>query len=49
VKYWISDYRDKFTVKDEINMEINRRFEEAKIEIPFPQRDVHIIKSDGEA
>lgn len=49
VKYWISDYRNKFTVMDEINMEINRRFEAENIEIPFPQRDIHIIQPDGDA
>ena len=43
VKYWISDYKNKFTIMDEINMEINSRFEKENIEIPFPQRDIHII------
>ena len=42
IRYWIADYRDKFGTMDEINMEINRRFAASGIEIPFPQRDVHL-------
>ena len=48
MRYWISDYTNKFTIIDGINMEIHRRFGEENIEIPFPQRDVHIIKGNGE-
>ncbi len=42
VIYWVSNYRSKFDITDEINMEIKKRFEEENIEIPFPQRDVHM-------
>lgn len=42
IRYWVRNYKDKYTVLDEINMEIKRRFEEENIEIPFPQTDVHI-------
>ncbi len=45
VIYWVSNYKNKFLIKDEINMEINKMFEEESIEIPFPQRDVHIRKN----
>lgn len=47
MRFWIRDYRDKFTVIDAINMKINRRFIEENIEIPFPQRDLHIIQPKG--
>lgn len=39
---WIQDVRKKFEVLDEINTEINKRFEEEKIEIPFPITTVHV-------
>ena len=43
IRYWIRDYKNKFIIMDEINMEINNKFEEEHIEIPFPQTDVHIF------
>jgi len=48
VRFWIRDYREKFTITDEINMEIKRRFEEENIEIPFPQHDVHLMHGEKE-
>ena len=33
---------DKVTTKHELNTEIHRRFAEEGIEIPFPQRDLHL-------
>ncbi|MFC1490007.1 mechanosensitive ion channel family protein [Candidatus Latescibacterota bacterium] len=42
--YWVSDYKKKFDTIDKINTEINNRFIEENIEIPFPQRDVHMKK-----
>ena len=44
VIYWVNNYRNKFDITDEINMEIKKRFEEENIEIPFPQRDLHMKK-----
>lgn len=40
--YWVGDLRNQFRISDEVNMEIKARFEAEHIEIPFPQRDVHL-------
>ena len=39
---WISDAGDRLTAKSELHHEIDRRFRENGIVIPFPQRDVHL-------
>jgi len=43
---WIEDITKTFLVRNDINYEINKRFTELGIEIPFPQRDVHIRSSN---
>ena len=42
---WVADYRDKFSITDEINLAIQKRFAQAGIGIPFPQRDVHLYQN----
>ncbi len=39
---WISDPKFRQEVKSELNFEINKRFKEEGITIPFPQQDVHL-------
>ncbi|MCK5560239.1 MAG: mechanosensitive ion channel, partial [Thermoplasmata archaeon] len=43
---WVDDLNERFSVKSDINHEIDRRFKEEGVEIPFPQRVLHIKKED---
>jgi small-conductance mechanosensitive channel len=45
VGFWVRDLDDRFRVKSEINQQLYYRLEKEGIEIPFPQRDIH-IRSD---
>lgn len=42
LRVWISDVRDRLRVRSEICQFIDRRFREEGVEIPFPQRDLHL-------
>ncbi|WP_027108614.1 mechanosensitive ion channel family protein [Lacticigenium naphthae] len=41
---WINDPEKEFQIKSALHFTILRKFREAEIEIPFPQRDLHLIK-----
>ncbi len=45
LRCYIREVDNRLTVMSDMNFEIDRAFREAGIEIPFPQRDVHIISS----
>ena len=39
---WVPNVKNRYTVQNELNQAIVRKFDERGIEIPFPQRDIHI-------
>ena len=46
LRVWISDINDRMRVLSELNQDIENEFQMAGVEIPFPQRDLH-LKSVG--
>jgi len=42
LRIWVRNPKDYYHVLSEINCAIVRKFREYKVEIPFPQRDVHV-------
>ena len=46
LRVWILDVDHRLTTQSELHQEIDRRFREAKIEIAFPQRDLHLRSVD---
>jgi len=42
LRVWIADFDSRRQVQSEINQDIDQRFRELAIEIPFPQRDLHL-------
>ena len=42
LRAWVLDVDSMLSVKSELHQEIDRRFRQAKIEIAFPQRDLHL-------
>ena len=45
---WIGDASDKYQIISDLNRAIDRRFREENIEIPFPQRDLHLRSAEAE-
>ncbi len=42
LRVWIKDPKRHYYVRSDINCDIVRKFRENQIEIPFPQRDLHV-------
>ncbi|MGD9362690.1 MAG: mechanosensitive ion channel, partial [Desulfobacterales bacterium] len=42
LRVWLDDINYMNVVRSELNQEIDRKFRELGIEIPFPQRDLHL-------
>jgi potassium efflux system protein len=42
LRVFVEDVSNRLQVMSELHQEIDRRFREAGVEIPFPQRDIHI-------
>ena len=49
LRVWIGDFSDKLLVLSELNQDIEAEFQQAGIEIPFQQTDLHLRSVDQEA
>lgn len=49
VRAWVGSIDDRLPVKSQLLSEIDRRFRAEGVEIPFPQRDLHLRSVDSEA
>ena len=45
LRLWITNVKDRYVYRNEFHQAIVRKFEEYEIEIPFPQRDIHVRSS----
>lgn len=48
IRVWVAQFQMRLMVRSAILTEIDRRFAEESIEIPFPQRDLHVRSVDAE-
>lgn len=45
LRVWIPNVKERYIVRNELHQAIVRKFAELKVEIPFPQRDLHVRSS----
>jgi small-conductance mechanosensitive channel len=46
LRVWTSSVSNRLTIKNDLLLYIDRRFREENVEIPFPQRDLHLRSID---
>jgi small-conductance mechanosensitive channel len=46
LRVWIKDFLDRFRIQSELIQAIDSRFRSEGVEIPFPQRDLHVRSID---
>ncbi|NIV95362.1 mechanosensitive ion channel, partial [candidate division KSB1 bacterium] len=46
LRVWVPNAEERLKVRSQLHQEIDRSFREAKIEIAFPQRDLHLRSLD---
>ncbi len=46
LRIWIGDIQKRLKIKSELNQAIDQAFRDAGVEIPFPQRDLHLRSLD---
>jgi len=47
LRVWIADFSDQWIIRSELIREVDRQFRAEGVEIPFPQRDVHLRTAEG--
>jgi small-conductance mechanosensitive channel len=48
LRAWTDKFNEWVAIKSDLTMSVYDAFNEANIEIPFPQRDIHLIRADKE-
>ncbi|MDL2269131.1 hypothetical protein LJC41_04075, partial [Desulfosarcina sp. OttesenSCG-928-G17] len=49
LRVWVADFNDGVSTQTALMLEINQRFRDASIEIPFQQQDFHFRSMDDAA
>jgi len=49
LRFWTDKFQDWWAIKSEVNVAVNDAINAAGIEIPFPQRDLHLRSVDRDA